>query len=97
MLLIWDHASWHRRQAVRQWIRRHKQHVNQGALGVRLVVCPLPSQSPWRNPIAPKWVHGKRAVSEPDRLLNADELEARVYAYDGGQQEAHLMMPKKVA
>jgi hypothetical protein len=38
----------------------------------------LPSKSPWLNPIEPKWVHGKRAVSEPDRLLSADELEARV-------------------
>ena len=49
------------------------------------------------NPIEPKWVHGKRAVSEPDRLLSADELEARVYAYYGCESETHLIMPKKVA
>ena len=81
LLLIWDHASWHRRQAVRHWIRQHHQQVKRGAVGVRRVVCRLPSKSPWLNPIEPKWVHDKRAVSEADRLLSADALEARVYAY----------------
>jgi transposase len=97
LLLIWDNASWHRSQVVRRWICRHHQQVKRGAVGVRLVICHLPSRSPWLNPIEPKWVHGKRAVSEADRLLRADELEARVYAYYGGQREAHLVMPKKVA
>ena len=94
---IWDNASWHRRPAVRRWRRHHHQQVKRGALGVRIVVCQLPSTSPWLNPIEPKWVHGKRAVSEADRLLRADELEARVYAYYGYHREAHLIMPKKVA
>ncbi len=97
LLLIWDNASWHRSHAVRHWMRQQNQQVKRGASGVRRVVCPLPSTSPWLNPIAPKWVHGKRAVSEPDRLLSADELEARVYAYYSCQREAHLVMPKKVA
>jgi transposase len=97
LLLIWANASWHRSHAVRHWIRQHNQQVKHGAVGVRLVVCPLPSTSPWLNPIEPKWVHGKRAVSEPDRLLSADELEARVYAYYGCEHETHLVMPKKVA
>jgi DDE superfamily endonuclease len=81
LLLIWDNASWHRSHAVQHWICQHNQQVKQGAVGVRVVVCPLPSKSPWLNPREPKWVHGKRAVSEPDRLLSAAELEARVYAY----------------
>jgi transposase len=97
LLLIWDNASWHRSHAVRHWIRQHNQQVKRGIGGVRLVVCQLPSKSPWLNPIEPKWVHGKRAVSEPDRLLSADELEARVYAYYRCEPEAHLVMPKKVA
>ena len=97
LLLIWDNASWHRSHAVRHWLRQHNQQVKQGATGVRMVVCPLPSKSPWLNPIEPKWVHGKRAVAEPDRLLSADELEARVYAYYGCERAAHLDMPKKVA
>jgi hypothetical protein len=97
LLLIWDNASWHRRHAVRHWLRQHHQRVKQRGGGVRIVVCPLPSKSPWLNPIAPKWVHGKRAVSAPDRLLSAAALEARVYAYDGCESAEHLTMPKKVA
>jgi transposase len=97
LLLIWDNASWHRSHAVRHGIGHHNQQVKRGAVGVRFGVCPLPSTSPWRNPIEPQWVHGKRAVSESDRLLSADELEARVYAYYGCEGEAHLNIPKKVA
>ena len=97
LLLIWDNASWHRSRAVQHWIRHHNQQVKRGAAGVRIVICHLPSKSPWLNPIEPKWVHGKRAVSEPGRLLSAAELEARVYAYYSWEHEAHLVMPKKVA
>jgi len=88
---------WQRSQAVRPGIRQPNQQGNRGAGGGRVVVGPLPSKSPWLNPIEPKWIHGKRAISEPDRLLSADELEARVYAYYGCEGEAHLVMPKKVA
>jgi transposase len=97
LLLIWDNASWHKSQQVREWLRVHNRTVKQTGQGVRIVVCLLPSKSPWLNPIEPKWVHGKRAIAEPDRLLSADELEARVYAYYGCTSEAHLIMPEKVA
>jgi transposase len=97
LVLIWDHASWHRSHAVRRWIRLHNQQVKRGASGVRLVGCPRPSTRPWLNPIEPTWVHGKRAVSEADRLLNAGELAARVCADDRCECEAHVVMPKKVA
>ena len=54
-------------------------------------------EKPLGQPIGPKWVHSKRTVSEPERLLSAAELEERVYTYDGCVREAHLVMPKKVA
>ena len=76
LLLSWDNASWHRSYAVRHWLRQHQQQVKQGAVGVRVVVCPWPSKSPWLNPIEPQWVHGKRAVSEPDRLLSAERTRS---------------------
>ncbi len=95
--LIWDNASWHKSQYVRDWIRVHNRSLKQTGQGVRIVPCLLPSKSPWLNPIEPKWVHGKRAVSEPDRMLSADELESRVYAYYRCTPEAHLIMPEKVA
>lgn len=97
LLLIWDNASWHTSQTVRAWIRTPYQRVKTRQRGVRIVTYWLPVKSPWLNPIEPKWVHGKRAVSEPDRLLSAAELEARVYTYYACDAEAHLLMPKKVA
>jgi hypothetical protein len=97
LLLIWDHASWPRSQAVRRGSRRHHQQGKRGAIGVRRVIGHVPSRRPWLPPSAPTWVPGQRAVSEADRRRRADAFEARVNAYDGGQREAHLVMPKKVA
>jgi hypothetical protein len=96
LFLLWDNASWHKSQAVRPWLRRHNQRVKATGHGVRIVACRLPVKSPWLNPIAPKWVHGKRAVAEADRMLSAQELEIRVCAYYGCDPEAHLVMPQKV-
>ena len=64
---------------------------------MRILPSLLPSKSPWLNPIEPKWVHGKRNDSEADRILSANELEARVCAYYGVVPEPHLVQPKKVA
>jgi transposase len=80
LFLIWDNASWHKSHVVRTWLRRHNQRVKATGHGVRIVACRLPVKSPWLNPIEAKWVHGKRAVAEPDRRLSAQELESRVYA-----------------
>ena len=96
LLLIWDNASWHKSDAVRTWMRSHNQQVKRTWQGVRIVSCLLPAKSPWLNPIEPKWLHAKRAISAADRLLSADELETRVCAYYGCPREAHLVMPEKV-
>ncbi len=97
LVLIWDNASWHTRQLVRTWIRSHNRTVKQTGQGVRILACLLPSKSPWLNPIEAKWVHGKRSVSAADRILSAEELEARVCAYYGCPRHPHLSMPHKVA
>jgi hypothetical protein len=44
-----------------------------------------------------KWVHGKRRVSEADRLLTISELADRVCDAYGSPHESHLVMPEKVA
>lgn len=80
LVLIWDNASWHRSQEVRHWIRAHNQQAKQAG-AIRLLVCPLPVKSPWLNPIEPRWVHSKRAIVEPARLLTAAELISRVCDY----------------
>jgi hypothetical protein len=80
LLLIWDNAAWHLSREVRAWIEGHNRQVRQTGAGVRIVPCPLPIKSPWLNPIEPKWIHTKRKVVEPDRLLSAQELAGRVCA-----------------
>jgi len=97
LFLIWDHASWHKSHAVRTWLRWHNQQGKATGQGGRMVACRLPVPSPWLNPLEPKWVHGKRAVAEADRLLSAQDLESRIYAYYGCDLEAQLVMPEKVA
>jgi hypothetical protein len=42
------------------------------------------------NRIEPKWVHGKRAIVEPDRPLTASEVVDRVCAYYGCEQLARI-------
>ncbi len=82
LLLVWDNAAWHVSKAVRNWVKAHNREAKEGG-GVRIVVCQLPVKAPWLNPIEPKWVHGKRAVAEPDRKLAAQETKQRVCDYYG--------------
>jgi len=66
LLLVWDNASLAR--------QRPGPVVDQGRTTVaprprgacRIVACWLPVKAPWLNAIEPKWVHGKRAIVEPD-------------------------------
>ena len=87
LVLIWDNASWHVSKQVKTWLREHNQTVlREGNGGVRIIPCWLPTKSPWLNRIEPKWVHGKRAVVEPARLLTASELRQRVCDSFGYEQ-----------
>jgi hypothetical protein len=97
LLLIWDNASWHVSREVSRWIAAHNRRVKAGEAAVRIVACPLPSTSPWLNPIEPKWVHGKKRIVEPARLLTMEELECRVSDALGADHADHLAMPKQAA
>jgi transposase len=97
LLLVWDNASWHISAQVRAWIRAHNRRVKQDGTGVRIVNCPPPTKRPWLNPIEPMWLHGKRRVVEPARLLSAAELINRVCAAFGCPHEPHLAIPHDVA
>lgn len=96
LVLVWDNAAWHGSKAVRAWLRDHNQRVHRDG-GVRIIPCFLPVKSPWLNPIEPKWVHGKRRVVEPARLLTARELEERVCAAFACPLTDHLIIPQEVA
>jgi DDE superfamily endonuclease len=97
LLLVWDNASWHVSKEVRAWVRDHNRRVKASGAGVRLLICPLPVKSPWLNPIEPKWGHTKGKVVEPDRLLPARELAARVCETLGCPYLPHIPIPEKVA
>lgn len=94
LVLIWDNASWHVSKHVKTWLRQHNQAALQaqreGKPAVRLIPCWLPTKSPWLNRIEPHWVHGKRAIVEPARLLTAQEVIQRVCDYFGCEQVASL-------
>jgi DDE superfamily endonuclease len=97
LLLIWDNAAWHVSREVRTWIRRHNRKVKLADSGVRIVPCFLPVKSPWLNAIEPKWMHGKRRVVEPARLLPAAELIERVCSAFDCPHHAHLALSAHVA
>jgi transposase len=97
LLLVWDNASWHLSHRMRQWITDHNHLVYTEQAGVRIVVCGLPSKSPWLNPIEPKWYHGKRHVIESSSLLSASELRARVYDHYLCEHLPSLGIPQKVS
>jgi hypothetical protein len=77
-VLVWDNAAWHVSRAVQGWIGTHNRTVKRTG-GVRILVCRLPVKSPWLNPIEPRWLHGKRAIIEPERTLTPHELMDRVH------------------
>ena len=98
LLLVWDNASWHRSQEVRGWIGAHNRHAKASG-GVRIIVCQLPIKSPWLNRLEPHWVHAKRAIVEPHRLLSKIELVDRICSYFNCKYAEHLqqVIAKKVA
>jgi hypothetical protein len=85
LLLIWDNAAWHVSARGRSCIKANNRQVKRES-GVRIVACYLPVKAPWLNAIEPKWVHGKRAIVEPDRKLSAVEVVERVCGYYGCEQ-----------
>ncbi len=68
---------------------------------MRSLVCRLPSKSLWLNLIEPKWVHGKRAIVEPEQVLTvAGSRDAGLWTAAGCTQHEHLQQtdpPKKLA
>lgn len=94
LVLIWDNAPWHVSEQVLNWIRGHNREVLAGwrvdTPGVQIIPCLLPTKSPWLNNIEPKWIHGKRAVAEPNSKLPTQELARRICDYFGSDHHEHL-------
>jgi hypothetical protein len=97
LLLVWDNAGWHLSKEVHAWLRHQNRAVKQAGHGGRIVGCFLPTKSPWLTPSEPRWVHGKRRVAEPARLLSADERERRVCAAFQVPHDDHLTVTNDAA
>lgn len=82
LIVVWDDASWHSGGPVPGWVAEHNRVVKHNG-GVEIVLCPLPVKSPWLNNIEMRWGPAKRAILEPDRLLTAQEVVARVCEHFG--------------
>lgn len=80
LVLFWDNATWHCSHMVRKWIKKFNQKAKKKG-SIRLIVHFLPVKSPWLNPIEPCWLHGKKAVFEPNYILSVKELRQRICAY----------------
>ena len=93
LLLVWDNASWHHSQRVRAWIGAHNRQAKRHG-GVRIVVCYLPTKSPWLNAIEPKWMHGKKAIVQPDRKLTAPEIKERICTHYACEPAEPLIQQK---
>ena len=78
-VLVWDNASWHVSKRVRH--RSGAQPAREA--GGRLQNPGLwpAGQGAGLNPIEPKWLHGKRAIVEPDRKLTGAEIKQRVHEH----------------
>ena len=96
LVMVWDHATWHKSRAVRQWSREHNRAVKKNGQGIRLLPFLLPMKSPWLNPIEPMWIHAKRKVVEPDKKPTAAELVRRVSAVFMQPILPHLTLSENV-
>lgn len=50
LVLLWDRASWHTSRRTRGWIRDYNRRAKSEGL-TRLIVCFLPTRSPWLMPL----------------------------------------------
>jgi hypothetical protein len=89
LIVVWDEASWHSGNSVAVWAEDHNRRVRREG-GVQIVLCPLPVRSPWLNNIETRWGPAKRAILEPDRILTAAEVVARVCEHFGAARLSYL-------
>jgi len=78
LVVIWDRATWHKSKRLKSWAHQHNRLAKAKPDGVRLLLCLLPSKSPWLNPMEPIWLHVKRKVVEPDGDLSVKVLKERL-------------------
>jgi transposase len=80
IVLIWDKASWHTSRRTRAWIRAYNRRAKEKAR-TRLIVCQLPTRSPWLMPLEPIFGWTKHQVLGGRLFQTVAELQAAVELY----------------
>jgi hypothetical protein len=80
IVLFWDKASWHTSKRTRRWIRAYNRRAKQEGL-TRLIVCFLPTRSPWLMPLEPIFGWIKRQVLGGRWFQTVVKLQAAVEHY----------------
>lgn len=80
IVLFWDQAPWHTSKLTRTWIRTYNQRAKREGLP-RLIVCGLPSRSPWLMPLESIFNWTKHQVLGNRKFETIAELQAAVERY----------------
>ena len=75
--LFWDKASWHTSHRTRGWIREYNRRAKREGL-TRLIVCYLPTRSPWLMPLEAVFGWVKHEVLGDRSFETVAELQAAV-------------------
>jgi hypothetical protein len=80
IVLFWDKASWHTSKRTRNWIREYNERAKRENL-TRLIVCHLPTRSPWLMPLESIFGWTKHQVLGDRVFETVAELQAAVERY----------------
>jgi transposase len=80
VVLFWDKAPWHTSERTRAWIRSYNQQAKREK-STRLIVCPLPTRSPWLMPLEPIFGWLKHQVLGGHLFETIAALQAAVERY----------------
>ena len=80
IVLIWDKASWHTSRRTQGWIRAYNRRAKEEAC-TRLIVCQLPTRSPWLMPLEPIFGWTKHQVLGGRLFQTIAQLQAAVERY----------------
>jgi transposase len=80
IVLIWDKAPWHTSKRTQGWIRAYNRRAKEEAR-TRLIVCQLPTRSPWLMPLEPIFGWTKHQVLGGRLFETVAQLQAAVESY----------------
>lgn len=80
IVLFWDKASWHTSKKTQTWIRSYNRRAKREGL-TRLIVCHLPTRSPWLMPLEPIFGWVKRQILGHRLFETVTGLQAAVECY----------------